>query len=135
MMFRKSPIQELTPAELQERLLRNEIILVDLREAQEFLVETLPGARLYPLSSFNPRKLPVEDGRPIVFHCATGKRSAVAVARCIAAGVPVTMHLKGRADSLEGGGSADRGRCPAERHAGGRLRSALLRSVQCVFPC
>ena len=31
----------------------------------------------------------------MVLHCGSGKRSAVAVAKCMAAGVPITRHLKG----------------------------------------
>jgi rhodanese-related sulfurtransferase len=48
-----------------------------------------------PLSGFDPAALPGGDATRVVFHCAGGKRSALAVARCRAAGVPADTHLRG----------------------------------------
>ena len=49
---------------------------------------------LFPLSTFDARALPVGE-RPVVLQCGSGKRSAMAVAKCTESGVPVTAHLKG----------------------------------------
>lgn len=87
-------LKELTPTEVHEALLENRIVLVDVREPHEYEAERIHGALLFPLSTFDPMALPVGD-RPIVLQCGSGKRSAMAVAKCIAAGVPVTTHLKG----------------------------------------
>ncbi len=87
-------LREMTAAEVHDALARNEIALVDVRETAEFAAELIPGALSFPLSRFDPASLP-SDGRPLVLHCLSGKRSAAAVAKCFGAGVPVDTHMKG----------------------------------------
>ncbi len=86
---------ELEPADVQARLSRGEIVLVDVREPNEIAMERIPGALSLPLSAFDPAALPGGDATKIVFSCAAGKRSAMAVAHCEAAGVPASTHLRG----------------------------------------
>lgn len=93
-MQAKPHLHELTPSEVHDALRRHTIVLIDVCEPQEYVTERIHGALLFPLSSFDPRALPV-DGRPVVLHCGSGKRSTMAVAKCIEAGVPVTRHMKG----------------------------------------
>lgn len=87
-------LREMTPAQVHAALRDRAIVLIDVREPQEYQAERIHGALLFPLSSFDPTALPT-GGRPVVLHCGSGKRSATAVARCIAAGVPVTDHMAG----------------------------------------
>jgi rhodanese-related sulfurtransferase len=87
-------LHEMTPTEVHDALRERSIVLIDVREPQEYVTERIHGALLFPLSSFDPGALPV-GGRSVVLHCGSGKRSAMAVAKCIGAGVPVTAHLKG----------------------------------------
>src|SRR6187399_3610185 len=94
MMNPKPQLHELTPTEVHHALHDRTIVLVDVREPQEYVTERIHGALLFPLSTFDPRALPA-DGRPVVLHCGSGKRSAMAVAKCIEAGVPITQHMKG----------------------------------------
>lgn len=93
-MHAQPHLRELTPTEVHDALRRRDIVLIDVREPQEYVTERIHGALLFPLSCFDARALPV-GGRSIVLHCGFGKRSATAVAKCIEAGVPVTAHLKG----------------------------------------
>jgi rhodanese-related sulfurtransferase len=90
-----SAVVELEPAEVQARLARGEIVLVDVREPNEIAGERIAGAVAMPMSVFDPAALPGGDAGRIVFHCAGGKRSALAVARCRVAGVPARTHLRG----------------------------------------
>jgi rhodanese-related sulfurtransferase len=90
-----SGIVELEPAEVSARLARGEIVLVDVREPNEIAAERIPGALSLPLSGFDPAALPGGDPARVVFSCAGGKRSALAVARCHAAGVPAGTHMRG----------------------------------------
>jgi rhodanese-related sulfurtransferase len=83
---------ELDPAEVNARLERGEAVLVDVREPNETAAERIPGAHLMPLSQFDPAALPQGD---VVLTCLGGKRSAMAVAKCRAAGVPVKTHMRG----------------------------------------
>lgn len=87
-------LHEMTPSAVHEGLQRDEIVLIDVREPAEHAAERIDGARLFPLSGFDPHALPT-DGRTVVLHCRSGKRSATAVQRCLAAGIPITTHLKG----------------------------------------
>jgi len=93
-MQAKPHLTEMTPTEVHRALLRHEIVLIDVREPAEFVTERIHGALLSPLSTLDPAALPI-GGRPVVLHCGSGKRSANAVAKCIAAGVAVTAHMTG----------------------------------------
>ncbi|WP_412546137.1 rhodanese-like domain-containing protein [Maricaulis sp. MIT060901] len=76
-------------------LAAGEIILVDVREPQEFHAERIPGAMLCPLSDFNPRTLPHSGKKKTVLHCKSGGRSGRALRMCQEAGVEVAGHLEG----------------------------------------
>jgi len=86
---------EVSPKTVHDRLARHEIVLIDVREPAEFAAERIPGALLAPLSTFDPRSLPVLQDRVVVLHCGSGKRSAQALAACAAAGVPIAQHMAG----------------------------------------
>lgn len=88
-------LQELAATDVDARLARGDILLVDVREPQEFAAERIAGAVLFPLSSFDPAKLPEAGGRQIVFHCGVGKRSMMALNLCQQAGLPLETHLAG----------------------------------------
>jgi rhodanese-related sulfurtransferase len=94
-MFGSHKIKELSPAEIHAELAAHRITLIDVREAAEFAAERIHGALLFPLSSFDPEALPDVGVRPIVFHCGSGKRSAMAIERCWKAGVEVDSHMAG----------------------------------------
>ena len=87
-------LHELTPTEVHHALHDRTIVLIDVREPQEYVTERIHGALLFPLSTFDPRAMPA-DGRPVVHHSGSGKRSAMAVAKCVESGVPITQHMKG----------------------------------------
>jgi rhodanese-related sulfurtransferase len=89
------PLQELTPHEVRDLLAAHRILLVDVREPDEFAVERIAGALLYPLSTFEASRLPPDDGRPLVFQCGSGKRSAIAAHKRLAAGATKVAHLRG----------------------------------------
>ena len=85
----------LTPEEVKQRFDRNDIILIDVRTPAEYEFEHIPGALLFPLSRFDPAKLPAQNTKPIVLHCGSGKRSHKAAQRCADAGIEVLAHMEG----------------------------------------
>jgi len=85
----------LSPEEVKERFERNEIVLIDVRTPQEYAFEYIPGAMLFPLASFDPAKLPLQDGKPVVFHCGSGKRSRLVAQKCAQAGLAAVAHMEG----------------------------------------
>jgi rhodanese-related sulfurtransferase len=71
-----------------------EILLVDVREPHEYAFERIHGALLYPMSTFDPKALPME-GRRLVLHCASGKRSMMAAHKLAAEGHGNVTNLEG----------------------------------------
>ena len=93
--FWKSRHQEIHAVELAERLGKNEVLVIDVREPGEFAMGHIPGAVNIPLSSFTPARLPDPKGRQLVLTCLGGKRSGMALDKCRAAEAAVDTHLKG----------------------------------------
>jgi rhodanese-related sulfurtransferase len=88
-----SKIQDLTPEEVSARMKIGGVELIDVREPGEYDAERIPGAMLFPLSTFDPHALP--KNVDIIFQCGTGKRSGMAVAKAQAAGLRHCAHLAG----------------------------------------
>lgn len=88
-------LQVLTPEEVKERFDRNEIVLIDVRTPAEYTFEHIAGALLFPMSSFDPAKLPTQTDKQIVFHCGSGIRSRAIADRCAQAGLSPLAHMEG----------------------------------------
>lgn len=73
----------------------DEILLVDVREVSEYDQEHIPGARLMPLSVFDPSAFPVLTEKNVVIHCALGQRSRTAGEKLLAAGLHNVRHMTG----------------------------------------
>jgi len=87
-------VAELDPEEVKELLDAGKILLVDVREPVEYHTERIPGALLYPLSTFDAALLPPDGPRRVVFHCAAGGRSLTAARQRMATGQPAA-HMTG----------------------------------------
>lgn len=88
-------IQNLSPEDVAAKLKAGEIVLIDVREPNEYAAERIHGALLFPLSTFDPSLLPEGGKRPVVFQCGSGMRSGKAVAACQAAGLSHDAHMAG----------------------------------------
>jgi rhodanese-related sulfurtransferase len=76
-----SPIIEDVPLdELKRGLADGSILLVDVREPNEWDAGHIAGATLHPMSSFDTSELPHEAGKRVVLQCRSGNRSAKALA-------------------------------------------------------
>ena len=82
---RRLPGPELTDAELVARLARGNVVVFDVREADEFTQSHLAGAhRIDPglsAEAFRDRFGAEIKGRSVVFYCAVGVRSGHMLAR------------------------------------------------------
>jgi len=87
--------RDLDPAQLQNALAADNVVLVDVREPAEFRAERIAGAVNRPLSAFDPKALPQAQGKTLVLQCAGGVRSARALDLCRRGGVEVRHHLAG----------------------------------------
>ena len=73
-------IEDISLEELKQGLADGSILLVDVREPNEWNAGHIPGATLRPMSMFDPAELPRENGKRVVLQCRSGNRSAKALA-------------------------------------------------------
>jgi rhodanese-related sulfurtransferase len=71
----------ISPARAAEMLQAGEALMVDIREADERARAHIPGSAHLPLSRLAEAELAVRRGHPVIFHCASGARTAQAAAR------------------------------------------------------
>lgn len=83
------------PAEVKAALDKGEIVLIDVRTPQEYMIEHIEGSLLMPMSFFIPESLPTQDGKKIVFHCGSGMRSGNVAKRYLGAGNDSVAHMGG----------------------------------------
>lgn len=88
-------LENWTPQQLKEAFEAGEVAIIDVRTPQEFAFEHIHGALLAPLATFEPRHLPAQDGKRLVFHCGSGVRSRKVAEACLAAGMRPVAHLEG----------------------------------------
>jgi rhodanese-related sulfurtransferase len=74
---------------------RGEAVLIDVREADEHARERIEGARLAPLSRFDPKALGEEREKIAIFHCSSGNRTTVAAGQLQGAGFARAYQLEG----------------------------------------
>ena len=94
-MFGATQTKDITPQQVKAALDSHEILLIDVREPDEFAAEKISGALNVPLSTLNPGALPDGGGKTVVMQCAGGKRSAMAVDKCRKANPAIETHLAG----------------------------------------
>ncbi len=88
-------IKDLTPQQVKAALDAQTILLIDVRDPDEFAAERISGALNVPLSTLTPASLPDAAGRTVVLQCAGGKRSAMGLDRCRQASQAIETHLAG----------------------------------------
>lgn len=87
--------RDLAPADIFEALKRQDILLIDVREPAEFAIERIHGALLHPLSTFEPKAIPTDGTRRVVFQCGSGKRSRQALDTFLAETGGDAAHMAG----------------------------------------
>jgi len=92
---RPNQLEELSPRQVANLLNARKILLIDVREPDEYATQRIAGALLCPLSTLDAMALPPDESRRVVFQCGSGKRSALAAQARLAAGAPRAAHLAG----------------------------------------
>ena len=97
--------------EVKQGVADGSMLLVDVREPHEYAAGHIPGAVLFPLSTFDPDDLPKPaPGQELVFACRTGGRTLRAIAAAQAAGLNLRAHYKGSfTDWVARGGEVETG--------------------------
>jgi rhodanese-related sulfurtransferase len=89
-------LHKLTPTQVRDRLDAGTLVLVDIREADEFARMRIPGALSQPLSAWEQAHLTIDPAADVVFTCRTGMRTGAACDRLAA-------RVNGDAYVLDGG--------------------------------
>jgi rhodanese-related sulfurtransferase len=113
---------KISPADLQRRLQDDSVVLIDIREADEYAREHIHGARLVPLSAIDSHDFDTQHGKAAVFTCRSGNRTAMNAARLLAKGFREAYVLDGGLDAWKRAG------LPIHFNAGAPLE--LQRQVQ-----
>ena len=88
-MSASNQFNDISLDELKSGLAAGQVLLVDVREADEYAAGHIAGALFNPLSKFDPGKLPVAgDGQQVVIYCRSGRRSVTAMEQARLAGRP-----------------------------------------------
>ena len=117
-------IQDIEATTLKAWMEQEGAILIDVREPPEYATEHLPGARLLPLSTFDPTRVLQEAGKKVVLHCVMGMRSAQAAQKLLDAGFTSIYNFRGGIQAWK-----DAGYTTAQ---GQRTPLSLQRQVQIV---
>lgn len=90
-------VQVVEPSEIRQWWEAGSIILVDVREPDEYAAESIAGSINLPLSVFDPARMPrPEDGKRLVIHCRSGVRCGTATEKLLSAGWDGEIHrMKG----------------------------------------
>jgi rhodanese-related sulfurtransferase len=89
-------VDVVTREELKKGMADGSITLLDVREPNEFAAGHIPGAISFPLSSFDPARLPNEPGKRVVFNCRSGQRTLRALDMARLGGrKDITAHYAG----------------------------------------
>jgi rhodanese-related sulfurtransferase len=86
---------EISQEGLAQLMDRRTVMVIDVREPSEFEAERIAGAICFPLSDFDPARLPNDSKKLLVFHCGSGNRSGRALARARKAKLKNSCHLIG----------------------------------------
>jgi hydroxyacylglutathione hydrolase len=91
--------------------------VLDVRSASEWESGHLRGALNVPLGHLEERLAELPTGRPLVVHCQSGGRSAIATSLLQAHGVSEVMNLAGGFDAWSRAGKPTESGAPAEARA------------------
>ncbi len=83
------------PVVKAQQLVADGAQLVDVREVDEFVAGSLPGAFNIPLSEFAARFRELDADRPVALLCRSGGRSAQAAAFLVDQGFANVTNLDG----------------------------------------
>jgi rhodanese-related sulfurtransferase len=79
-------LKTVDPKTLKHRLDEGAVVLVDIREPDEYVREHIVGAKLLPMSRLDTETLVCPPGKTVVFTCQSGNRTAMNAGRLSARG-------------------------------------------------
>ncbi len=102
--MKRTSLEEVDAKTLKTWLDEDKAVLIDIREADEFARQHIPGSRLVPLSGFDPKDCADALGKIGVFHCDSGNRTRLAAPQILGTGFEQVYCLKGGLQSWKKAG-------------------------------
>ncbi len=84
----REPFYRADVAEASEMVKDDDVVVIDVRNPDEFQTGHIPTATLIPVNSVFARREELPKDKKILFVCAVGQRSALAAEMGAAAGLP-----------------------------------------------
>lgn len=94
-----SGMRNLSPLELKPLLEAGSVVLIDVRQAEELAIASVPGALHIPLNELPARLGELPKDRPLVAMCHHGVRSEMAGRLLERSGYTDVAHLVGGIDA------------------------------------
>jgi hydroxyacylglutathione hydrolase len=88
-------VAQVSPTDAARMLARGEATMIDVRAPDEWAAGHLPGVRNIPLGHLAARVSELPTDKPVVVHCQSGGRAAIAASLLAAHGVPQVVNLTG----------------------------------------
>lgn len=99
-------LQEIEAKTLKNLIDRQEACLIDVREPGEYASDRIPGAKLLPLTTFDPSVVNCHPDKTLVLYCQSGRRSTLVAQKLFDAGFSQVAHLKGGLPTWKNAGYA-----------------------------
>ena len=115
-------LKEVDAKTLKNWLDADRAVLIDVREPDEYAREHIIGARLVPLSGFDGADFSQDRDKAVVFHCASGSRTAGAASSILGKGFSEVYQLKGGLQAWA--------RLGYPRHVDRKAPISIMRQVQ-----
>jgi rhodanese-related sulfurtransferase len=88
-------VQEIDARTLAQWMQEGKVELIDIREPNEWQAERIPGAVLKPMSALKLQDLAPAEGKKLVLHCRSGRRTMDVGMAMLANGFEEAAHLTG----------------------------------------
>ncbi len=89
-----SKVETITP-ERAKKMMEDGAVLIDIREANEYARENIPGARHHALSQIDARHPAREGDTVLIFHCKSGARTNMNAGKLAARAGDCDVYLLG----------------------------------------
>lgn len=95
----REPFSRITVGEAKEMMGRDDVVVIDVRNPDEYAAGHVPNASLIPHTTVFARKDELPTNKDIIFVCAVGQRSALAAEMAAATGLTRLYNLEGGTDA------------------------------------